>query len=146
MPRRPPDPLVYYLDANLDGHDLVRRLRDAGVRCEPHRDHFAPDAEDEAWIPVVAARGWIIVTRDFAIQRRPAEREAWIAANATVVMVRGEKLSADDMAQIILDAHRNGRLDNFISKRMPPMVIYVAASSVLRLHFGGERRGGKKKD
>lgn len=78
MPRQPPDALVYYLDANLDGPDLVRRLREAGVRCEPHRDHFAQDEQDETWLPAVAARGWVIVTRDFAIQRRPAERAAWI--------------------------------------------------------------------
>lgn len=89
------DALVYYLDANLDGPELVRRLRDAGMPCEPHRDHFAPDAEDADWIPTIASRGWVIVTRDFAIQRRPNEREAWTVANATVVMVRGERLSAE---------------------------------------------------
>ena len=42
MPRKPPDALVYYLDANLDGPELVERLRDGGMLCEPHRDHFAP--------------------------------------------------------------------------------------------------------
>jgi len=48
------------------------------------------------------ARGWIIITRDFAIKRRPNEREAWNTANATVIMVRGEKLSADDMSKLLL--------------------------------------------
>ena len=60
MPRRPPDPLVYYLDANLDGPELVRRLRDAGMPCEPHRDHFAPDlleiSGDPAGLSVNATR------------------------------------------------------------------------------------------
>lgn len=123
MPKRPPDPLVYYLDANLDGPDLVSRLRAAGMRCEPHRDHFRADAEDVVWIPAIASRGWVIVTRDFAIQRRPAERDAWTKARATVVMLRGERLSADAMLAILLGAHANGRMDNYIAKRRPPMIL-----------------------
>lgn len=145
MPTRPPDPLVYYLDANLDGPDLVASLRAGNVTCEAHRDHFAPDAEDVVWIPAVAARGWVIVTRDFAIQRRPAEREAWTQAGATVVMLRGEKLSAHAMAKMLLDAHVAGRLDNYITKRRPPMILYLTADGRLTTHFGGERRGATKK-
>jgi hypothetical protein len=87
---RPPEAFVYYLDANLDGPELVSRLRGGGMPCEPHRDHFASDARDEAWIPAIASRGWVIITRDFAIQRRPNERTAWLMAKATVVMIRGE--------------------------------------------------------
>jgi PIN like domain len=146
MPRRPPDDFVYYLDANLDGQELVAKLRQAGMRCEPHRDHFAPDAADEAWIPAVASRGWVIVTRDFAIQRRRTEREAWTAASAIVVMLRGEKLSAEDMAKMLLAAYAHGRLDNFIAKRTPPMIIYLKPDGQLHVHFGGERRGGRKKE
>jgi hypothetical protein len=146
MPRRPPDALVYYLDANLDGLELVGRLREAGMPCEPHRDHFAPDAADEAWIPAIASRGWIIVTRDFAIQRRRTEREAWTAASATVVMLRGEKLSAADMSKMLLAAHANGRLDNYIAKRTAPMIIYLKPDGQLLVHFGGGRRGGRRKE
>src|ERR1700712_338101 len=121
MPRRQPEPRTYYLDANLDGPELLRRLRDGGMRCERHRDHFAQDAEDEAWIPEVAARGWIIVTRDVAIQRRPGERTAWMSTGAVVIMVRGERLTAEEMGRMLLAAHAGGRLDEFIAKRATPM-------------------------
>lgn len=146
MPRRPLDAFVYYLDANLDGPEVVTRLRDAGMPCEPHRDHFAPNADDEAWIPAIASRGWIIVTRDFAIKRRPAEREAWSTADATVIMIRGEKLSAADMAKLLLDAYARRRLDNYIAKRSPPMILYLNADGRLQTHLGGERRGGRKNE
>jgi len=145
MPRRPPDALVYYLDANLDGPDLVGRLRAAGMPCEPHRDHFAQDAEDATWIPAIADRGWVIVTRDFAIKRRPSERAAWTAANAMVVMLRGERLSAEGMSTMLLAAHAEGRLDNYIAKRLPPMILYLNVEGQLHVHFGGERRGARKK-
>ncbi len=96
------------------------------------------------WIPDVSARGWVIVTRDFAIKRRPAEREAWMTARASVVMLRGDKLSAADMLKMLLAAQAGGRLDTFISKRTPPMVLYLNPEGQLRVHFGGERRGGRK--
>ncbi|HEY0191156.1 MAG TPA: hypothetical protein VGC42_08550 [Kofleriaceae bacterium] len=139
MSPRPPDGLVFYLDANLDGPELVKALRGVGMACEAHRDHFAKDAADEDWMPAVAARGWVIVTRDFAIKRRPMERAAWTRANATIVMVRGDKLSSADMARMLITAHADGRLDNFIGKRVPPMVLYLASPGQLTVHFGGER-------
>lgn len=145
MPRRPPDAQIYYLDANLDGPVLVARLREAGIRCEAHRDHFAPDAADESWIPPITSRGWVIVTRDFAIQRRPTERAAWTAARATVVMLRGDKLSAEDMATAMIAAHAGGRLDTFITKRLAPMIIYLSPDGRFRIHFGGERRGSRSR-
>jgi hypothetical protein len=86
------------------------------------------------------------VTRDFAVKRRPTERAAWTAAKATIVMLRGEKLSGADMAKILVGAHQDGRVDNFIAKRIPPMVIYLNADGTLHVHFGGERRGGRKRD
>jgi hypothetical protein len=145
MPTRQPDSLSYYLDANLDGPDLVGQLRAGGMTCEAHRDHFAPDAEDAGWIPAVAAKGWVIVTRDFAIQRRPSERAAWTAAHAIVLMLRGDKLSADKMATMLLTAHADGRMDNFITKRLAPMILYLNVDGKLHVHFGGGRRGARKK-
>lgn len=145
MSRRPPDPLRYYLDANLDGPELVRALLEGNVPCEAHRDYFPSDAADEAWIPEIASRGWVIVTRDFAIKRKPAERDAWMITKATVIMLRGERLSAQDMAGMLLAAHADGRVDNFISKRIAPMILYVNKDGEIHVHFGGERRGGRKK-
>jgi hypothetical protein len=115
------------------------------MRCEPHRGHFAQDEEDETWIPVIASNGWTIVTRDVAIQRRPAERDAWISAGAVVIMVRGDRLSADDMARMLLAAHANGKLDGFIAKRVAPMIIHLQADGRFEVRHGGERRGGQKK-
>jgi hypothetical protein len=66
-------------------------------------------------------------------------------ANATVVMVRGEQLSAEDMAKLLLTAHAQGRLDNYIAKRTPPMIRYLNPDGRLHTHLGGERRGGRKK-
>lgn len=38
-----------------------------------HRDHFPEDAADVEWLPEVAARGWVILSKD---QFNWLEREA----------------------------------------------------------------------
>jgi hypothetical protein len=60
-------------------------------------------------------------------------------------LVRGERLSAEDMSKLLLTAHAHGRLDNYIAKRTPPMIVYLNADGQLQTHLGGERRGSKKK-
>jgi hypothetical protein len=145
MAKTSPESLVYYLDANLDGPDITARLRAGGMRHQRHRDHFASDAEDEVWIPQIAERGWVIVTRDVAIKRRPFERAAWQAAGAILLMIRGAKLNAEALANLLLEAYAAGRLDAYILKRVPPMIIHLQADGTLSLAEGGERRGGKRK-
>jgi hypothetical protein len=145
MSRRPPEQkAIYFLDENVDGPLLAEALRAEGLEVRQHRECFAQGAEDERWIPTVAASGWVIVTRDIAIKRRPAERTAWIAANAVVVMIRSEQpLSAADMAATLIRIR--ARLENYISKRIPPMIIFVRPDGDIELKEGGERRGGKQK-
>lgn len=145
MAKPPFAELVYYLDANLDGPEITTGLRAGGVRCERHRDYFDQDAEDATWIPDVAARGWVIVTRDLAIKRRPFERAAWQAANAILVEIRGAKLNAEALVALLLGVHARGRLDAYISKRVPPMIIHLQPDGGLSAVEGGERRGGQRK-
>ena len=61
-------------------------------------------------------------------------------------MVRGEKLSAEDMSRLLLGAHRHGRLDNYIAKRTSPMILYLTEDGQLQTHLGGGRRGGRKRE
>lgn len=61
-------------------------------------------------------------------------------------MLRGDKLSGADMATMLLAAHAQGRLDNFIAKRTAPMVLYLTAPAQLVVHYGGKRRGGRRNE
>lgn len=145
MSRRPPEPsAIYFLDENVDGPMLTEALRAARFEVRPFRECFELGTEDAHWISVVASSGWIIVTRDIAIKRRPAERAAWISANAIVVMLRGDHpLSAADMAATLIRIRM--RLEHFIHKRVPPMIIDVRTDGDIELKEGGERRGGKRR-
>jgi len=145
MQRRPPEPLVFFLDENIDGPDLAERLRSRGIRHEAHRIHFTAGATDEEWIPVVAARGWVIVTRDLEIRRRAVERDAWLHSGAIVVMLRGDSLNNEAMASALSAALARG-LELYVSKRMPPMILYLWPDGRYHVKEGGVKRAALKRD
>ena len=52
------------------------------------RDHFAQDDSDEDWLPLVAERGWLLVTADQNLWRRPAQRQLLDHCHLTSIFVR----------------------------------------------------------
>lgn len=84
MARRPPEPeLIIFLDENLDGDTVVDALRGAGVPIRRLSEELDRSVDDTAWLPVIAARGWAIATRDSRMRHRPTERAAITQAAAT---------------------------------------------------------------
>jgi hypothetical protein len=64
-------------------------------------DHFAQDADDSDWIPDVAARGWVIVTRDRRILFTPVERAALERSGAHYIAVVAKDRSGAQMGKAI---------------------------------------------
>ncbi len=95
--------ITLFLDVNLDGRILAEALTKAGATIERHSAHFAGEAPDVEWIPIVAARGWIILTRDRRIISRSLEVEVLRRAGAAMFAVIGGQLSAPVMAQILVE-------------------------------------------
>ena len=87
----------FYFDADVLGlaHVVAAPRSDATFPGDPgavikKRERAAcpitdPAARDDVWIPQVAARGWLIVTRDSRIQQHRAEIEAVKASGARMI-------------------------------------------------------------
>ena len=69
----PPD--TYFFDNNLSPA-LVESLEALGEQAVHLRNEFPVTTADTVWIPAVASRGWILVTRDKKIRTKRAEIEA----------------------------------------------------------------------
>lgn len=65
------------------GAEIKKRIR-------PACPITTPQTPDENWIPVVAAQGWLIITRDRHLQEKPAELEAVRIYAAKVVNLYGK--------------------------------------------------------
>jgi hypothetical protein len=138
-PRRPKVADVrFYVDANLMGvGKILADLRSdvtypglaAGVVEGRHRPACvvgAADTPDDEWIRLVAAQGWVILTRDIAIQQRLREIEAVVQHNARMVTIVGaEQLRRFDLLHITLKWW--SRIEQVCAE--PGPVIYTATRS-----------------
>jgi hypothetical protein len=61
---------------------LPGALAAAGFDVVPHDRHFAVDTPDELWIAEVGRRGWVMLSQDYMILRRSAQRDAVMRAGA----------------------------------------------------------------
>lgn len=92
---------TFYVDRCL-GKVVVTALRAAGATVEAHDDHFAQDAPDERWIPDVAERGWVILTKDKNIRRRAGERETVVTAQARIITLTSGNMRGPVMAALFV--------------------------------------------
>lgn len=81
--------MVFFADRNL-GKIFPGVLRGAGFSVELHDDHFHHTIGDEEWIPQVAALGWIAISHDRSIRRRPNERDAVLNSGLRLLVVVGK--------------------------------------------------------
>src|SRR5205085_2002480 len=77
-PSQPSQP-TYFVDASL-GHRLVALLRGAGMRVIAHDEVFAQGTADAVWLSRAGAEGWVVLTKDQGIQKRPNEFAAVVNA------------------------------------------------------------------
>lgn len=123
--------LPLYLDEDIDSASIYEALIATGVSVFRHRDYFAPGEKDHVWLPTVAANGWIVLTKDEAMQRGEIEKLAIRNAKARVfILVRGD-LSAQEMAEIFVKAL--SPMARVVQKHPPPFIAKVyRAGSVLK--------------
>ena len=78
----------FFLDRALESYEVRDALKAMGARVETHRDHFRDDAPDVEWLPTIAARGWVILSKDqFNYLERSAIKHA---KGRAFLLVRGE--------------------------------------------------------
>lgn len=55
-----------------------------------HDDHFSHNTADEEWMPAVAERGWVAISHDRSIRRRPNERGVVFDSGLRLLVVVGK--------------------------------------------------------
>jgi predicted nuclease of predicted toxin-antitoxin system len=118
---------TFYADRCL-GKAAARALQAAGASVELHDDHFGQDAADEDWIPVVSARGWVILTKDKNIRRRLGEREAVLLANARVMTLSSGNMRSQEMADLLVA--RLAEMEKLANDHPPPFVAVVSPTGI----------------
>jgi len=96
--------LTFFLDHQIGKYVVAGKLRAAGATVEVHLDHFEGDAPDTKWIPEIARRDWILITKDQHIRRNPLERTAYEAAGLRGFVATGKDLSGEELGALLVQS------------------------------------------
>ncbi len=119
----PSKSIIFFVDRCLGKQPILEKLRSTGVTVEAHDDHFPQNAQDVHWLPVIGARGWVILTKDARIARNSLERRAVAYAGIKMFTLALQQLSGEETA---LAFHRalSGML-KFVEKNPAPFIAKV---------------------
>lgn len=98
--RRLREPFVYFVDECLGRHIVPDALRNS--LADGERVEMLPQGTtDLKWIPLAHRGGWVCLTKDRALRRRPNELAALLSAELAVFVV-GEARGEVQAARIVL--------------------------------------------
>jgi predicted nuclease of predicted toxin-antitoxin system len=115
--------LPLFLDRALDSDLIYEALAAAGAIVFRHRNCFADNAIDPDWLPVVGHQGWVVLTKDEAMQHNEIEKIAITNSRVRVfILVRGN-LSGAEMASVFVKALP--AMSRIIQSQEPPFIARV---------------------
>lgn len=94
--------LTFFLDHQIGRYQVAEALRAAGAKVEVHLDHFPGDMPDIEWIPDVARRDWVLITKDQNIRRNPLERAAYQASRLRGFVATGKDMNAKELGELLV--------------------------------------------
>lgn len=109
---------TFFFD-NCLSPQIVEGLKLFGEDVEHLRNSFAADTPDTIWIPEVAKRGWILITRDKAIRKKPLELEA-LTRSGLSTFIFLQKRDPDRWGWVELVVRRWTEVKDFASSERRP--------------------------
>lgn len=86
--------------------------------------------DDIDWIPIVAQRGWLIITKDRKMLTRSHERQALIDNAAAVVLMSPADLTLDQMLSLL--STNADRLMDLANSRPRPFAVQLTPDGTIR--------------
>jgi uncharacterized protein with PIN domain len=131
MGRRIEQPPEFFVDRSL-GKSIVEALRVTGLTVHSMADVYGEERaqrlRDEVWLRDAGRKDWIVLTKDDAIRRRPAERDALTdAAVKAFCLTTAQLRGAEQIERFVHNRHRILR-----QARKPGPYIYGVYESGLK--------------
>lgn len=104
--RKPPEPLVFFIDRSLGRKKVPQALRAAGLDVRVHDELFPQATEDVVWLTEAGLQRWVVITRDDRIRYNQLEKQAVLAARLRFFSITSSSLTGDEAASLILSAMR----------------------------------------
>lgn len=114
------DAARFFVDEDLSGLGiaLMRLRRDVIVGRRAPAIEVAPK-DDPDWIPIVAARGWVVITNDRHIRTGPVEADLANNAGLLCVCLRPTVKNATPWDFVMVLARHWPRVDELVGRKGP---------------------------
>lgn len=120
MPELPP----IYVDESLSQVFLPEALRQLGLTVYKVTDKFQRGVSDPEWLPEAGRNGWIVLTKDKAIRKRPNEMTALVNSRVRAFVLAAGELTGPDQAALF--ARAVPKMIEFVSQLAPPFVVRIS--------------------
>jgi PIN like domain len=116
MAETPPE---FFIDRSLGRKHLANALTEQGVivhtMASVYGEDVAQGLADEQWLTDAGAKGWIVLMKDDAIRRRPAERDALADAAVRAFCLTNANLRASEQSDRFV-----GNLERILRRAQTP--------------------------
>lgn len=106
-------------------------MRAAGLSVVPLFDEFERGTPDHIWLPVVTARGWILLTKDDKWRYRHEEMMILIRAKARAFVFASKTAKREQIAETVVRMIPN--IEKLIGRIKPPFIAKILLSGQLVL-------------
>jgi hypothetical protein len=101
----------FFIDRSLGRVIVPAALRAVGLvvhtMADVYGERVGQELKDETWLRDVGEYGWVVLMKDDAIRRRPAERDALTAGGVRAFCLTNAQLRGEEQARrLVENRHR----------------------------------------
>ena len=101
------------------------------MKLELHDDYFPQEAQDRDWLPIVGARGWVVLTADGRIRYRGLETGALMRAAVRCFVLSGIGAGHPQLAVNFLQALP--RVEELLAEQPGPFIAKVYRGGEIKI-------------
>lgn len=109
----------FFIDRSLGRKHLAETLRDLGfivhTMASVYGEDVAQQLDDETWLRDAGEKGWVVLMKDDAIRRRPAERDALADAGVRAFCLTNAQLRKEEQTERFV-----GNIDRILRQAQQP--------------------------
>jgi hypothetical protein len=99
--------IEFFIDRSLGRRHLAQALGDLGftvhTMASVYGEQVAQELDDEHWLADAGQHDWVVLMKDDAIRRRPAERDALSEAKVRAFCLTNAQLRASEQSARFVD-------------------------------------------
>jgi len=114
----PRSDVVLFVDRSLGRRSVAEALRAAGFAVIAHDEQFPQKTPDETWLATAGAAGWLVLSADRAIRRKPNELAAFTIHRVRAVFLTSGNMRGNEQAALFVRLGRKIQ-DTAMSTKAP---------------------------